>query len=91
MRAVLAVRREIAELRLVLQAIQQVSGPDVELLRARALERVLVLRAADAILDRQVLNRLHVERYPGHLPELGLQVAGSPPRPSRRGRPDPSG
>ena len=34
----------------------------------------MVLRAADAVLDGQVLHRLHIERHAGDLRELGLQA-----------------
>ena len=37
--------------------------------------RELVLRAADAVLDGEVLHRLHVERDARHLRELRLQAA----------------
>ena len=44
------------------QPLDQPRHPVAELVRVGALERELVLRAADAVLDRQVLHRLHVER-----------------------------
>ena len=42
---------------------------------SRILERELILRAADAVLDRQVLHRLHVQRDAGDVGELRLQPA----------------
>ena len=38
------------------------------------LEAVLILRAADAILDREVLHRLHVERDAGEVRDAALQA-----------------
>ena len=46
-----------------------------ELGRIRVLERVLILRAADTVLDREVLNRLHIERDALNVLQLRLQAA----------------
>src|SRR5439155_553662 len=54
----------------------------------RGLDRVLVLRAAHAVLDREVLHGLHEERDAVHRGELGLQatdhVAGADPAVGQR-------
>ena len=47
----------------------------VKLLAVGIFEAVLVLRPADAILDRQVLHRLHVQRDAVDLGQLRLQAA----------------
>ena len=39
------------------------------------LETELILRPADAILDRQILNRLHIQRDAGDVGERRLQAA----------------
>ena len=49
-------------------------GPPVQLRRVRIFERVLVLRAAHAVFDREVLHRLHEQRDALDLRQLGLQA-----------------
>ena len=47
----------------------------VSSLASASSRRVLILRAADAVFDGQVLHRLHVERDAGDLRQLRLQAA----------------
>ena len=56
-----------------MQFLDQLCRPDVQLFSAGVFERILVLRAADAILDRQILDRLHIERDALHLGQFRLQ------------------
>ena len=57
-----------------LQPVQQLRGPGTQLGGIRILEAVLILRAAHAILDGQILHRLEIERDAFDLRELGLQA-----------------
>ena len=57
------------------QPPHQSFGPDGELLGIGVFQRVLILRAAHPVLDRQILHRLHEQRDAVHLRELGLQAA----------------
>ena len=65
--AVLLVARHVAQLRESPEPLDEPRGPLGELPRVRVLEGILVLRAAHAILDGQVLHRLHVEGDPLHV------------------------
>ena len=56
------------------QPLDELRHPRAELRRVGRLDGELVLRAADAVLDRQVLHRLHVERDALDLRELRLQA-----------------
>ena len=58
-----------------MQFFHQLRGPGVQLVRVGVLERVLILGATDAILDRQILHRLQVEGDALYLFEFGLQPA----------------
>jgi hypothetical protein len=60
--AILQVARHVGQLRQILQARDEQRNPFVEQFLVRRRERELILRAAHAILDRQFLHRLHVER-----------------------------
>ena len=50
------------KLGLLTQARDELGRPGRERDRIRALERELVLRAADGVVESQVLHRLHVQR-----------------------------
>src|SRR5207302_387371 len=65
----------VPKLRDSLQFRHQFRRPGIQLLRIRVFDRVLKLRAADPVLHRQVLYRLHVERNAHHLRQLRLQPA----------------
>ena len=58
---VLVVAGHITELRQRLQLLHKARRPEAQLLRIGIFEAVLILRAADAVLDGQVLHRLHEE------------------------------
>ena len=58
----LLIRRDVLELRQRLQLVDELRRPRVQFAGIGILERVLVLRTADAIVDRNRLDRLHVER-----------------------------
>ena len=51
----------------------QLRRPVIQFLQVGIFQRVLILRAADAVLDRQVLHRLHVQRDAVDFLELRLQ------------------
>ena len=72
--AVLLVRRDVLQLRRVAQRFEELPAPEIELRHVGVLEAVLILRAADPILDREVLHRLHVERDPGEVRHAALQA-----------------
>ena len=55
------VSRDIAELRQRLQHLHKARCPEAQLLWVWIFEAVLILRAADAVLDGQVLHRLQKE------------------------------
>ena len=69
----LLIRGHVFQLRQLLQLRHKFVGPLVQLVRVGIFERVLVLRAAYAIVDRDVLHRLHVEVHALHLRQIGLQ------------------
>ena len=74
--AVLLVAGDVGELRQRAQRVDAAAATHVRKLgRVGVLERVLVLRAADAVLDGQVLHRLHVERDAVDVGEPRLQPA----------------
>ncbi len=54
------------------------AGIDVQFVRIRIFQRVLELRAADAVFHREVLHRLHEERDARHFGQLPAAAAGSP-------------
>ena len=61
--AVLQVARDVGELRRLPQPVRESCASSRELSsRIDGFDRELILRAADAVLDGQVLHRLHVER-----------------------------
>ncbi len=71
----LLVGRDVAQLRKLLQFVHERCRPCVQFLRVGIFQRVLILSAADAVLDRQILDRLHKKRDPINLFELRLQPA----------------
>ncbi len=72
--AVLEIAGDIGELRHLLQPVGELVNPLAQFVRIDRLDRELVLRAADAVLDRQVLHRLHEQRDAIDLRQLGLQA-----------------
>ena len=60
-----------------LQLVDKFRGPQIQFIRVRIFQRVLELRAADAVFDRQVLHRLHVQRDAIDFFEFRLQAGGS--------------
>ena len=72
--AELLVGYDVGQLRKFLQARHEVAGHGVELVLVRILERVLILGAADPVIDREVLYRLHVQLDAFHLLELGTEA-----------------
>ena len=71
----LLVGGDILELRQIFQFRHEAIGPIVELIRIRIFERVLILGAAHAVIHRDVLHRLHVQRDSLHVLKFGLQSA----------------
>src|SRR5215831_742199 len=65
---------DIAKLWQSFQPVDQPRRPGVQLGGVGILKRILELRAAGAILDSQILNRLHVESDAVHRRELGLET-----------------
>ena len=59
------------------QFVDEFGGPEVQFVGIRIFQRVLILRAADAVFDRQILHRLHVQRDAVDLCQFRLQAAGS--------------
>ena len=74
-RARLLVGGHVFQLGQLLQFGDKLVGPLVQFVRVGIFKRVLVLRAAHAIVDRDVLHRLHVEMDARHLLQAGLQPA----------------
>ena len=72
--AILQVAGHVCELRHLLQPVDELVHPGAEFAGIHRLDGELVLRAADASLDRQVLHRLHVERDALDLGEFRLQA-----------------
>ena len=71
----LLIASDVGELRQLLESREEFRHITAEFLRARILQTVLVLRAADDILDRDVLHRLHVETDAVDRIDGRLQVA----------------
>src|ERR1035437_3829452 len=72
--AVLLVGGDVAQGRQRLELIHEFAGPETHFGGARIFETVLILRAADAVFDRQVLHRLQKERHRLDGRQLGLQA-----------------
>ena len=64
-----------AKLGQLLEGCNHLLRDRVQLVRVGIFQRVLVLGAADAVIDREILHRLHVERDAGDLGQLRLQAA----------------
>ena len=62
-------------MRQLLHLIDQPSGPQVQLVRIRIFQRVLVLGTADAVIHRDVLHRVHVKHDALDRLEARLQPA----------------
>ena len=61
----------------LLQLRDKFVGPLVQLVGVGIFERVLVLRAAHAVVDRDVLHRLHIKMNPLHLLQIASAGGGS--------------
>src|SRR5262249_41737616 len=72
---VLVVASDITQLRQLLQLLHKARRPEAQLFGIGIFETVLKLRTADAILDGQVLHRLHEERNALHIDQGRLQAA----------------
>ena len=66
----LLVGGHVFQFRQLLQLLDEAVGPQVQLVRIGIFERVLVLRAAHAVIHRDVLHRLHEELDALHLLQL---------------------
>src|SRR5713226_3447736 len=73
--AVLLVARHVAQFRERLELVHEARYPIGQLFAVHVFQAVLELRAADAVLDRQVLHRLHEQRNAIDLLHLRLQPA----------------
>ena len=56
---ILLVAADVAQFGQGLQRLDEPGRPPAQLLRIRVFQRVLILRAADAIFHREILHRLH--------------------------------
>ena len=68
----------------LLQLVDQPVRPQVQFGGIGVFERVLVLRAADAVIDGDVLHRLHVQLDAANPPTASCSAGGSRPRRSDR-------
>ena len=71
----LLVGRNVFQLGQTLELRYKSIRPVVELIGIRIFEGVLILRAAYAVVDRDVLHRLHIERNSLHVLQILLQPA----------------
>ena len=72
---VLLIGGDVGHLRQLTQLRHHFCRPQIQLRDVGVLERVLVLRPADAIVDREVLNRLEIEVDPWNLINALLQTS----------------
>src|SRR5205823_3117915 len=72
---ILVVAGDITQLRQLLQLLHKARRPQAQLLWIGIFKAVLILRAADAILDRQVLHWLHEKRDTFYVRQGRLQAA----------------
>ena len=72
---VLVVAGNITELRQLLQLLHKARDPEAQLFGIGIFEAVLILRTADAVLDGQVLHRLHEQCNALHAGQGRLQAA----------------
>ena len=68
--SILLIAGNVAEFRQSLELGNQLGRPGIQFLHVRVFDRILKLRAADAIFHRQVLYGLHVERDARHRRQL---------------------
>ena len=61
---ILLIAADVAQLGQGLQGLHQLGRPPVQLVGIRILQRVLILRAADAVFHREILHRLHEQSNP---------------------------
>ena len=71
----LLIGSHVGKLRQLLHLVDQPAGPQVQLVRIRVLQRVLVLGAADAVIHRDVLHRVHIKHDTLDRLEARLQPA----------------
>src|SRR5580704_16062033 len=71
----LLVGGHVAQLRNTLEFFYEPRGPQVQFVQIGIFQRELILRAAHAVFDREVLHGLHVERHAVDLLNLWLQPA----------------
>ena len=71
----LLVGGHIGKLGQLLHLVDKLSGPQIQLVLVGILQRVLVLCAADTVVHRNVLHRLHVELDARNLRQIRLQPA----------------
>ncbi len=71
----LLVRDDVGELGQSFQFRQQIVHDRIELVLVRVFQGVLILRAADAVIDGQVLNGLHVKLDARDLVQFRIQPA----------------
>ena len=69
----LLIRGDVAKFRNRFELVDKSSRPEIQFIGVRIFQRVLILRAADAVFHRQVLHGLHVQRDPIDFFEFRLQ------------------
>ena len=74
-RAGLLIGGYVLQLGQLLELGDKLAGPLLQFVGVGIFQRVLILGAADAIVDGDVLHRLHVEVNPGDLLQIVLQPA----------------
>ncbi len=77
LRAGLLIGGHIFQFGQLLQLRHEFVGPLVQFVGVGIFERVLILRAADAVVHRDVLHRLHVEVHAVHLAQACSAGGGS--------------
>ena len=70
---VLLIARDVAQFGNLLHLVHQARSPQIQQRLVGRIERVLILRPADAVFHRQILHRLHVKLDARHLLQLRLQ------------------
>src|SRR5215510_7367035 len=71
----LEVTGHIAQRRYRAQLLNDLRNPVVQFVNIGILEAVLVLRPADAVFNRQLLHRLHVQRDSSYTCQIRLKTA----------------
>ncbi len=73
---ILLIAGHVAQFRQLLQPLHEARHPLIEQRLVRRVERVLILRPADAVFHRQILHRLHEELDSRNLLQIRLPAAG---------------